>query len=241
MFMSRCGSLVMLLCFCLLLTASTGCATIRPAVVVSTFGDVNVKGDRELSETASQRQESPKGVRVISGELPEGLELVDGAAKLVVKAGYEGTYRVLGTVEADYARKQGEATLRNMFWTWDYDETWRKGLCYWQIPFKVLTLGIWSYVIPFHYPCIATAPGEEEARKEALIEHLRRGASAMGGNLVVLISGKDLFVVTGNQYGVSTNVVKGVSLRAFVLNESAGAGGAQQAPIAKPSVAPVAE
>jgi len=87
------------------------------------------------------------------------------------------------------------------------------------VPLKILTLGIWSYLIPLHYPCIATVPGEEPERQIALQSVLKRGAHAMGGNLVILVASGDTLVVTATEHQVSAQTVQMTTLRAFVIKE----------------------
>ncbi|MEM9695450.1 MAG: hypothetical protein AAGA56_23095, partial [Myxococcota bacterium] len=158
----------------------------------------------------------------VTGSVPEGLELSDNGAKLTVQKGYESKYQVIGSIEADYERATSGAILKNTYWTWDYDEGWRKGYCYWQVPLKIATLGIWSYVVPLHYPCFAGAPGDEQERVAAMYVEMKRGAKLMGGNLVIVTQRGDLFVVSGNERSVSSYTVKGTSVLGFVVKDGVG-------------------
>jgi hypothetical protein len=200
-----------------LLVCLSGCASIRPAVVVETFGDSDPARDEAIAERAEDEDSPVPDVRVVSGAIPEGLSLSENNQKLIVEKGYRKRYRILGSVEADYERGAEYAFIKNYLWTWDYEEDWRKGLCYWQVPFKVLSLGIWSYLFPGHYPCFSAVPGDESERKAGLQAYLKRGAKAMGGNLVILVASQDLMIVTGGRGGVRSDVIQTTALKGFVL------------------------
>lgn len=209
----------------LLASTSIGCATLRPAVSVTRFGDVNPKADRELALAAAKSEESAEDVRVVQGQLPEGLELLEQSTTIAVARGYEQSYQVLGTVEADYGPVGSSLGITNLFWAPDYDEGWRKALCYPQVPLKILTMSLWV-AVPLHYPCWATIPGEDE-RMEPLIQHVRKGAKAMGANLVVLTATGGISV---SSHGQVVGVHKNVSLRGFAIKAGPVQGRPESAP-----------
>jgi hypothetical protein len=205
-----------LLSFCipLLFIGTVGCARLYPAVAVKTAGEDDPRKDAELSKKASKERDIPEDVRVVRGKIPEGLDIVDG--KLVVLEGYDKRYSILGTVEGDYERRRGEAFWKNGYWTWKYDEGWRKGLCWPQAPLKALTLGIWSMFVPLAYPCFSVT-GDEETRRINLNEALKKGGAAMGGNLVFVMGEGSLVTITVGDYGSSQSTTKAWSQHAFVL------------------------
>jgi len=190
----------------------------RPDASVVRFGTADPRADRTAAEAANtMRPDQAVEVEVLRGKLPAGLELSEGGRKLAVTREGEGKYEVIGEVRSDYTAKVNSAGLNNWFWTWDYDDGWRKGLCYPQVPLKIATLGLWSYLSPLHYPCFATAPGEEADRVEAHLVRLQQATHAVGGNLVIVVGEKDATYVSGNQNGVSTTHVPAVGLVGFAV------------------------
>ena len=144
----------------------------------------------------------------------------------MARPGAGQTYEVLGEVEVDYGPAVAGATARNMYWTWPYEEGWRKGYCYPQVPLKILTLGLW-YLVPLGWPCMAVAPGDTAERERALLRSIRHGTAAMGGNLAVVVAaGQMTYVtVTGNKYSATgvVNTVKSTSLKAFAVRRRSSA------------------
>jgi hypothetical protein len=207
----------------IVLLLSSGCATIHPDAVVQSFGESNPAHNKQIAEQAMDRGANDEGVKVISGKLPDGLDIQERGTKIVVQPGFESKYTVLGTIEADYNRATASGTVKNVYWAWNYDEGWRKGLCYPQVPLKILTLGIWSFFVPLHYPCFASIPGDESDRQTDLQAVIARGAKVMGGNLAILTASVDTTIITASRYGVSSEVVPSTALRGFVLNDAGGA------------------
>lgn len=205
-----------------------GCATIYPQVSVRHFGSMDPDRDESVgfaaNATATQNRLGgvTPNVEVISGEMPEGLALQENGNKIVIQAGAEGKYKVLGEVEADYNQAAAEMIWRNLWWTWAYDEGWRRVVCYPQVPLKILTLGIWAY-IPTAWPCWAMVPGDETDRQRALVRSVKHGVAAMGGNLVIVTESGTTNVVTvsGNNYSATGVVqqVKNTSLKGFSVKK----------------------
>ncbi|HCF56663.1 MAG TPA: hypothetical protein DFS52_01535 [Myxococcales bacterium] len=179
--------------------ALTGCATMG---FVPTAMPYDGKPSREVvAEVEQITEEVAKEVEVAIGRLPAGLTL-DTAGNLKVED--EERFTVLGSARAVGA---GADFLVFQFYPYAEDESWRKAYCYWQVPLTWLTLGVWSFMSPLHYPCKVIAPNSPaaiETRKERIIATLRRTTKAMGGNLVVVTKlGGTSFVQAG------TNVVVG--------------------------------
>lgn len=192
------------------------CAPLRPAVKVNTFGDFQTNQNKKLSEEArfAKLDEARlKQVKIVTGQLPEGIDLSENGSKIVVARGYEQRYKVLGTVESNYRDAKGM----------NYEETWRKALCYPQIPLVYATLLTWL-IVPTSWPCVTKAPSSPEERKEELAQYLRRGAHAMGGNLVILLNdgSMEIMTVSANKYGATGSVSKleGSMYKGFVLKET---------------------
>ncbi len=199
-----------------------GCATLKPAVSVERFGTMDPLQSRALGEKALALEATPEDVQVVAGSLPKGLALSENNTTLAVGRGFEDRYEVVGAVEADFTQVAQSAVGRNVFWTFDYEETWRKALCYPQVPLKLLTLSMWN-IVPLQYPCFASVPGDPLDRRAALIERLKRGGKALGANLVVVTASGAMHYVTGNKYGVSSGVVPEMSLKGFAVRVKDGA------------------
>jgi len=199
-----------------------GCATMYPGMRAEVFANGQPDPDRDVAvaKAAEKMDETPADVEIYSGKIPEGLDVSEGGAKISVAQGYESQYQILGTVESDYTKEMGSAIWKNFFWTWNYKETWRKALCWPQAPLKALTLSLWAWFMPAAYPCFAVAPGDEPGRQKAHLVQLKKLASAMGGNLVVLTNSGDLTVTTVNAdtgQTVGRSVTKNMALRGFAI------------------------
>ncbi|MFT4626334.1 MAG: hypothetical protein ACI8PZ_005011 [Myxococcota bacterium] len=202
------------------LVAAQGCYVITPTAKVSNFGAMDPARDKAMSEQADDLESTPP-ITVLAGTAPEGLELVDNGSKLVVLEGYEDRYRVIGMAEGDYMPKAQKAVINNIYGTWTYEDTpWRKGYCYWQVPLKVATLGLWAYLPP-HYPCIGSAPRDEDERQIALIEEMKKSTHVMGGNTLLVVGGTTLTTLSINtQSGAtSTSVAPYVAMHGFVVED----------------------
>jgi hypothetical protein len=159
---------------------SGGCATVANSahtVTFTTFGDADTinKRQKDVLERFKALREHPPadkiaGVKVLQNALPDGVEVKDGT--ISVKDGYP--HVVLGkfTLSPSFA---------STFWFADYDPTWRKGYCYWQVPLTWVTLGLWQALVPISYPC---AGGK--LMHDVAIEQVKTLAVVVGANLVVL-------------------------------------------------------
>jgi hypothetical protein len=207
----------------------SGCATVYPQVSVRHFGTMDPDRDEGASRAANaaatlERQggATPR-VEMIAGEMPEGLLLQENGTKIAIQPGAESKYKVLGEVEADYNQLATQMVWRNLWWTWSYDETWRKAVCYPQVPLKIVTLGIWSYLSPTAWPCWANVPGDESDRQRALLRVMKHGVAAMGGDLAIVTESgtTNVVTVTGNNYSATGVVqqVKNTSLKGFSIKK----------------------
>ena len=173
----------------------TGCATIKPSMRANAFrdGEPDLDYDESVVLKASNLEKTPN-VTIYAGKFPAGISLAEAGSKVVVEKEHEGEFIVLGAIETDYSANMSEAYLRNLFWTWNYDETWRKWVCWPQAPLKLITLSLWN-IVPTAWPCGAKIPSEEKDRQKAHYERLKRLAAAMGGNMV-MVSGKSALHVS---------------------------------------------
>lgn len=197
-----------------------GCATLKPKLALSSFGDVNLKADQALVEKAKTIDDT-SGVRVVAGSTPTGLSLEENSSKLSVLPGYEQRYSIIGTVDSDYLKAQ--SWLETIWYpTLGYDQGWREVLCYPQAPVNALTLGLWGSLSPTGWFCKRMMPGDEGDRKEALIDVLKRGVKAAGGNLLLITGETSLSVTTYNRYGdnLGTTLTPSTALRGFIIKDN---------------------
>lgn len=147
------------------LLVGAGCAPVKSQPFFQSHGAANVAGDQQVVERfeeARDREEQVEAdeVTVLIDTLPEGLTFEDGVLRVAEDYDHEVVGKfVLGP-------KAGMFYLAAGFH--DYEDGWRKGLCYWQAPLEWVTLGFWS-VVPTSYPCHPTpvrskVDVEQEAR-----------------------------------------------------------------------------
>ena len=198
----------------------TGCATLKPKASVTSFGAVNIQADNEISAKAQSIADT-SDVKVVSGSLPDGLSLQEQSSKLIVLPGYEKKYSIIGSVNGDYMNAM---SYFDSLWypKKGYEDTWRQVLCYPQAPINLVTFGIWGNISPTAWACKRFPPSDEKDRKQALVEALKQGAKAAGGNLVVVTGESTLTVTTMNKYGdhLGTSVSPAMGLQGFILKEN---------------------
>lgn len=165
----------------------TGCASYHFVAEGAAVGASGPDGDI-TDAAASMSEEEAEDVHILIGRLPEGMHIVE--ERLVVDA---KRYEILGAVRAV---PEGTIAANLGIWFYDYNEgeDWRDGYCAWQVPLSWLTLGLWAFVTPFHYPCKITS-GQSDPRRDNILRALRRGTKALGGNLVVVTGIGDLVTV----------------------------------------------
>jgi hypothetical protein len=173
------------------LAALPGCASVNFVPRVDSVGEYkNTTGTSERAD--DMRSSEAADVRVLVGTLPEGVRIEhDG---LVVDP---ARYALVGRVSADY-KPYGFTWLG--FWFYDYseDERWKNAYCGVQVPLTWVTLGIWPFVSPFHYPCKVVAggsPSEVGERKARVIKTLQKATKAAGGDLLIVTGLGDLDLV----------------------------------------------
>jgi hypothetical protein len=172
----------------------SGCATTTFAPEVESVGDFrDMSAARDAAEDLEPSQ--AKDVVAISGTLPEGIELRDGTLHVDPER-----YEVLGKVSAS-ENNAGNALFGVWVYPYAEGETWRYGYCGWQVPLSWVTLSLWAWLSPLHYPC-KVAMGEPQARREQIVKTLQRATKALGGDTVAFAFG-GLSVV--NRSGVVIN------------------------------------
>lgn len=159
-------------------STAAGCmsAAVHPQVYFDGSWAEDPAKDREVraqldEKEASLLQPRPENeaVEVFVGKLPSGIKLESGVLSTEKDAPYEILGKAVITV--------GEGT---QFGFPDYEDGWRKGLCYWQAPLTWATLMIWA-IVPVNYPC-----GVDAARpKEEVLTATKNLVRELGGHLFV--------------------------------------------------------
>jgi hypothetical protein len=177
---------------------SLGCASLAYKPGVQSVGEY-----RNTMAVSQQADDLAPGVsddvKVLLEMLPDGMALKEG--QLV----FDHTrYQMLGKVSAEYRDPSG-VNLGWWFYHYQDKDSWRTGLCAWQVPLSWVTLSMWSWFVPAYYPCRVKF-GDEDERRATAIQTLQRATKALGGNLVVVagFGGIDFITVSGRS-GVVLN------------------------------------
>lgn len=126
-----------------------------------------------------------KDVTVYVGQFPPGITIENDVVKVMDNSRYEVIARV--------ATNNMEAVpfpLPLAFRKYPEDQAWRNSYCNAQVPLVWLTLMYWSFV-PFEYPCWmheSNSIASVNARKNRIINTLKKAAKAVGGNTLVITS-----------------------------------------------------
>ena len=200
-----------------LFVVCVGCYSPAYRDTVHVFGSVDLERDEQISVQAEKLawDGDYRHVRMLIGTTPEGIGLAEGGTQIVVAPGYEDRYAVLGSASSELPFVR----LQAIFWyasMHDSEGTFLPAWCSWQAPLRALTLGLWS-IVPLNYPCFPSV--DPDPRLHAI--ELRRMASAMGGNLVIIVESKSIRV--SNQYGSAIAQHDDVSMTAYVLSDKGAA------------------
>jgi hypothetical protein len=225
------------------LLVNTACSTVAYKPSINYFGDVDVEKSEAAAEKAAELPlDRNYPVRIIEGQIPEGLDSTEGGTKIVVLKGHETKYQVLGEIESKPKYGAGELTVRKFLWMWDMhpDEGALDGYCKWQGPLRAVTVSLWNYT-PFNWPCFFSSyPKQQKDARRIHIRELKRGAYAMGANLVIITNSTNFGTVYlgsgGQAYGRTTDFQE-FSLRGFVIIDRTAA---PRAPAAQGTVTPAA-
>ena len=176
----------------------TGCASASYSPGAQTFGEYrDLHGAMARADDLSWADASD--VKVFTGSVPDGITLSSNGQVTADPARYE----VLGEVSAS---PNGGALSRFGAWFYPYpeDESWRKGLCYWQVPLTWITLGFYAWIAPWQYPCRVVDGNSASAiedRRHRVIATMQKATKALGGNLL-LVTGYGGTVTVGATSGV---------------------------------------
>ncbi len=169
------------LCAALALLLAPACASQSYSARVDYVG--RYRDAQAVNEAAAAiTDEEASEVPVLLNELPPGVTLSDGKVNIAPEA----PWVLVAQASAD--PNGGRSYWWMGFYDYNEDESWRKGLCYPQVPLHWLTLGIW-YIVPTDYACnVSESHSVESAnnRKRRVIRTLQRAAKATGSDLVVL-------------------------------------------------------
>jgi hypothetical protein len=162
------------------LVALSGCASLNLKADYRSMGEFNLARDSAVRTRYSQLRERPlageTGVKVLVDAIPKGIQLKDGL--ISVDSGYQ--HRIVGkfTMAPD-----GGALP-------DYRDTWRKYVCYPQIPLAYLTGFMWAVFVPTYYPCFPTS----FSPKTEIVRSVEKLVLASGGDAAVMsfVGEKDL-------------------------------------------------
>ncbi len=194
--------------------ALAGCATAGNNLKIARYGAVDVNADEELVDRAESlpwHKDYP--IVVLRSTFPDGIS-IDDKGKITVDRAVAGELEVLGTVESE---ANGGSILTSSIWYVNLhpsEGTARDWFCKAQLPLRVGTLSLWSYLTPFGWVCLAVPKAGSEGFK-LHVQELRRGAYAMGGNVVVLIGQTDLVRVSSG--GTELGRVEGIKIRGLVI------------------------
>jgi len=221
----------------------SGCATTHfMARVDSPSGDAEkMVLVHEKAKTVSP--EEAKFVRVYDiikerDKLPAGIRFVSNDKGKLVLNYDKKKYVLRGYAKADRHIRHGNAIFFMNLWSpafrkfryiqfFPYDKTWRKYLCYPQVPLTWITIGFWS-VVPIYWPCITseTAGGESlediKARKKHQTRALKKLAIAMGADTLLIEYARRTYTTinqqTGQVLGKREGPPAGLGV-AFILDE----------------------
>jgi hypothetical protein len=120
------------------------------------------------------------------GQVPAGITVLGQGRAVEISEAFKDQYEAIGSIKLDLKSARQWNSMRNTFWTWNYEDKWRRYLCWPQIPLRYLTLIYFWRIVPTNYPCEARQPSDDEEARELLLRRAKALAKAMGGNTVIL-------------------------------------------------------
>lgn len=205
--------------------SSTACATGPYGVTVMRAGNYNPDRNEATAEAAKELPwDDTYPVDVVVDTLPEGIKL-DGQ-NLLVDAALKDRYAYLGRINSFQEDNRFTAAAKSVWW---YESLHprhsaaRDVYCKVQTPLRTLTLGIYSLLVPLDWPCWVLYSADRDKNLRIHAQELKRAATAMGANLVVLQSVEDQTTLHANTYygGTDSDTVKAASVWAFALVDRA--------------------
>ncbi|MCK6458826.1 MAG: hypothetical protein L6Q95_02905 [Planctomycetes bacterium] len=219
--MRRDERLTLSLLTCVVWSVGSGCiATGRFAVTVHHAGAYDPAKDRAVQEQAAALPwDRDYPVALYLHDTPEGLRLTNG--KLEILPGYEDRYTLLGIIKSEHARDREIQMVVSMLWYVDMHEQHSKSrdlYCKVQTPLRTLTIGLWWAVVPLSWPCWIAYSKDEADNLPIHIQEIKRAATAMGANVVVLGGLGNDYVVSGStRVLVTSYTVRAARASAFAL------------------------
>ena len=158
--------------------SGASCARVLPRVNYTATGKADAYHDAQMDSVLQKRMRERVGdaanVTVLIDQMPRGMVLNGNTPIIDDNAGIE----MVGKFEM-------EARTSNFFFIAkfiDYEEVWRKGLCYWQVPLEWLTLGAWS-LSPTTWACF---PAKPVMRKADALSYIKKAADGADADIVVM-------------------------------------------------------
>jgi len=149
----------------------SGCGHLQLKADYSHMGEedpgLNARIQTQYQAERDSKPISRNEVRVLVDSIPEGLSVNDGV--ISNQEGYN--HKIFGRFSLNPNHRAFP----------DYEQGWRKGVCYWQVPLTWITLGIWM-TVPTYYPCYTTSYNS----KEMILDEVRRLVRIVGGDLAVI-------------------------------------------------------
>lgn len=204
------------LCF---LLACTACATAPFKVQVMPTGAYDPAQTAALSQKAAELPwDKEYDVALFLNQVPEGLSMEGG--KLAVKEGYEDRFEIKGTLRSAFRYNPTAATAMGAFWYVDMHDQHSRSrnlFCKVQMPLRTLTLGIWWLLSPTSWPCWVTYSIRGETNLRIHSQELKRAATVLDANLVVVAKTRDERTITGNVWSVQSYTVEYARVEGFAV------------------------
>jgi hypothetical protein len=173
-------AMLMILLFVTITITACASANFTPRVEPLGLYQDTTNMDRQANEMSWA---AAKEIQVFVGTFPEGITYENG--KLITAP--DSQYDILAKVYTNI----DSVNYPLWFSSYPEDEAWRNGYCNCQVPLTWLTLGIWTFVSPFSYPCFGidtNNTADISARKMRVMNTLKKAAKAAGGEILVVTS-----------------------------------------------------
>ncbi len=146
---------------------SQGCAATVFKPHVEAVGEY--KNTEVVSEKANDLENDAPEVKVVVGQLLPGMTYKDGLFSVD-----PDRYEVLGKVSSEPSKR----------FFYPYKESWRRSVCWPQIPLVYATLFVWA-AVPTVWGCFVGA-GTADERKDSMVTAMRKATKVLGGNLLLV-------------------------------------------------------
>jgi hypothetical protein len=225
----------------LLMCLAIGCATPAFELRIKHMGAYDpVKNEASEKRARSLKWDREYQVKVYLNQIPKGFAYKGSV--LSVKPAYQSRFKILAAISSGHAMS---AQLSYALSTWwyvtmhDRHSRARDIFCKVQMPLRLLTLGIWSLFSPTSWPCQILYSRSERTNLKLHIQELKRAATAIGANLVIVSRQVNERQVSGGLYSVQSYRVGAARLSGFaVLDRGAKPAPAQPAPVQPAPVKP---